>query len=186
MVPVTSLWLPILASAVIVFVVSAIIHMVLGYHRTDLMKAPNEDAVMEALRRLSLAPGDYGIPHPGSPAGMRDPAFIDKMAKGPITWMTIAPGKAPGMGKNLVQWFAYSILVGFFSAYITGRALGPGANYLQVFRFVGSTAFMGYSLALLQNSIWGMRAWSTTLKGVFDGLIFACMTAGTFGWLWPR
>jgi hypothetical protein len=25
-----------------------------------------------------------------------------------------------------------------------------------------------------------------TIKEVFDGLIFALLTAGTFGWLWPR
>ena len=27
---------------------------------------------------------------------------------------------------------------------------------------------------------------TTTIKGTVDGLIYALLTAGTFGWLWPR
>jgi hypothetical protein len=57
---------------------------------------------------------------------------------------------------------------------------------LRVFRFVGVTAFIGYTVALRQMSIWYRRAWSTTLKATVDGLIYALLTAGTFGWLWPR
>jgi hypothetical protein len=90
------------------------------------------------------------------------------------------------MATPLLLWFLYSIVVSFFAAYIAGRALGPGASYLAVFRFVGAASFMGYSLALLQNSIWYKRNWGTTLKSVFDGLLYGLFTAGTFGWLWPR
>ena len=58
--------------------------------------------------------------------------------------------------------------------------------YLRVFRFAGATAFIGYAVALWQMSIWYRRAWSTTIKATVDGLIYALLTAGTFGWLWPR
>ena len=186
MVPMTSLGLSILVSAVIVFVASSIMHMVLPYHRTDLRKFPKEDEVLDSLRRLNLPPGDYAAPHTGSPAGMKQPEFVEKMKKGPIVFLTIAPGGPPSMATNLVLWFLYSIVVSFFAAYIAGRAVGPGANYLTVFRFVGSTAFMGYSLALVQNSIWYKRNWGMTLKSIFDGLVYGLLTAGTFGWLWPR
>jgi len=71
------------------------------------------------------------------------------------------------------------------AAYIAGRALEPGAHYLSVFRFAGATAFFGYAFALMQQSIWYKRAWGTTFKSTFDGLIYALLTAGTFGWLWP-
>jgi hypothetical protein len=80
----------------------------------------------------------------------------------------------------------YTIIVSLFAAYVAGRALGPGAHYLAVFRFAGATAFAGYSLALMQNSIWFSRNWGMTLRSMFDGLIYALLTAGTFGWLWPR
>ena len=186
MVPMTSLWIPIVLSAVIVFVASSIIHMALPYHRNDARKVPKEDEMMDALRRLDLPPGDYAVPHAGSMSGMKSPEFVEKMTKGPIALMTVAPGAAPSMGKSLTLWFLYSVLVSFFAAYITGRALGAGAHYLAVFRFVGATAFMGYSFALLQNSIWYRRNWGTTLKSVFDGFVYALLTAGTFGWLWPR
>jgi len=186
MVPLMSLWMPILASAVIVFVASSIIHMVLPYHRNDLRKVPKEEDVMDALRRFNIPPGDYAVPHAGSPEGMKKPEFVEKMKKGPIVLMTIAAGGPPSMGTSLLLWFLYSVLVSVFAAYVAGRAVAPGAHYLAVFRLVGCTAFMGYSLALLQNSIWYKRNWGTTLKSVFDGLVYGLLTAGTFGWLWPR
>ena len=53
-----SLWLPILLSSVIVFVVSSIIHMALPWHNSDYPKVPNEDKVMDALRPFAIPPGD--------------------------------------------------------------------------------------------------------------------------------
>ena len=186
MVPVMSLWLPILLSAVIVFVASSIIHMVLPYHRGDFSKLPNEDGVMDALRKLGVPPADYLFPKPDSAKAMKDPAFREKWSKGPVGLMTVIPSGPPSMAKNLVLWFLYCVVVGIFSAYIAGRALQPGAHYLSVFRFAGCTAFVGYSLALWQNTIWYHRAWTTTLKSNIDGLIYALLTGGVFGWLWPR
>ena len=186
MVYLTSLWLPIILSAVIVFVVSSVIHMVLPYHRNDVRKVGKEDEMLEALRRLDLPPGDYAVPHAGSMEGMKKPEFVEKMKKGPIAFLTVAPGAEPSMAVPLLLWFLYSVVVSLFAAYVAGRALPPGATYLEVFRFVGTSAFMGYSLGLLQNSIWYKRNWGTTLKSVVDGLVYALFTAGTFGWLWPR
>ena len=34
--------------------------------------------------------------------------------------------------------------------------------------------------------IWYRRSLLTTIKSSVDGLIYALLTAGTFGWLWPR
>ncbi len=90
------------------------------------------------------------------------------------------------MGKELILWFFYTVVIGIFAAYVTGRALPAGAAYLSVFRFAGTTAFLGYAAALWQMSIWYRRPWSTTLRITVDGLIYALLTAGTFGWLWPR
>ncbi len=186
MVPVMSLWLPILLSAVIVFVASSVIHMALGYHRNDYKKFPDEDGVMDALRKFAIPPGDYLVPYGGSPKAMKDPAFREKWNKGPVGVMTVIPNGPPTMGKSLVSWFIYSIVVGIFAAYIAGRSLQPGAPYLSVFRFAGCTAFIGYSLALWQFTIWYRRSWVTTLKFTIDGLIYGLLTAGVFGWLWPR
>jgi hypothetical protein len=188
MVPVTSLWLPILLSAVVVFVASSIIHMVLPFHRNDVRRLPGEqeDQVLETLRRVSASPGDYGAPHPGSAAGMREPAYVAKRTKGPVAFLTIAPGGPPSMAPNLVQWFVYSIVVSVFAAYVTGLAVGPGTPYMTVFRLASVATFMGYGLALPQHSIWYYRDWGTTVRSMIDSLVYGLLTGGVFGWLWPR
>lgn len=185
MVGITALWLPILLAAVIVFVASSIIHMVLTYHRSDVRAVPAEAEVMDALRRFNLPPGDYVIPHAGSSQAMKSPEFQEKLSKGPVAFMTVMPTGTMGMGASLAQWFVFCVVVGIFAAYVAGRALGPGADYLAVFRFAGVTAFAGYGLALVTNSIWWRRSWSATAKSLFDGLVYAGLTGGTFGWLWP-
>jgi hypothetical protein len=179
------LWLPILVSAVLVFVASTIIHMVLPIHRNDWRKAPDEDRIMEAMRALGLSPGDYCVPRADSPASMKDPAFLDKVRRGPSVFMTVLPGRDIAMGPQLTQWFVFLLVVSLFAGYLAGAALGPGAEYLEVFRFAGTTAFAGYVLAFYPQSIWYRRSWSMQIKNTFDGLVYALLTAGVFGWLWP-
>lgn len=185
MITLDMLWLPILLSAVFVFLVSSVIHMALPWHKGDYSKVPNEDKVMDALRPFAIPPGDYMMPRASSMKDMGSPEFTEKMKKGPVMIFTVVPNGPATMGKSLTLWFLYSVLVGFFAAYLTGRTLSVGADYLEVFRYIGTTAFLGYSLALLQTSIWYRRAWSTTIKSMIDGLIYALVTAGVFGWLWP-
>lgn len=185
MVSILSLWLPILLSAVFVFVVSSVLHMVFTYHRSDFGQVPNEDEVMESLRKVNIPPGDYVMPYAENQKVMASQAYAEKANKGPVAMLTVMENGVPAMTGSLVQWFVYSIIVGIFAGYLAGSALGPGADYLSVFRFVGTGAFAGYALALLQNSIWYKRDWKVTGKSVFDGLIYALVTAGTFGWLWP-
>jgi len=184
-VPLASLLVPILLSAVVVFFASSIVHMVMPYHRKDFGKLADEDGAMDALRRFNIPPGDYLVPHPGGAAGMKEPAYQEKLKKGPVVIMSLRHGPS-SMGQSLGLWFVYSLLIGLFAAYITSHALSTGASYLEVFRFVGTTAFMGYALALMQNSIWYWRNWRMTLTTMFDGLMYALLTAGVFGWLWPR
>ena len=138
MVPIVSLWAPILLSAVLVFVASAIIHMVLTYHRSDFRKVPSEDAVMDTLRRAGIPPGNYMMPHAKDMKEWKEPAFMEKRKQGPIATLTVM--KDASMGVSLAQWFVYCVVVGVFVAYIAGRALEPRAEYLAVFRFAGATA----------------------------------------------
>jgi hypothetical protein len=186
MVPLSSLWMPVLLSAVLVFLASSVIHMVLAVHKNDLKKVPDEDATQDAFRRLGITPGDYAVPCAGSSHDMKHPAFVERMAKGPVLFMTVLPGGQGFMGTSLALWFAYCIVVSVFGGYIGGRALAPGADYLDVFRFVGTVAFACYAMALPQASIWYKRNWGTTIRSMIDGLIYGSLTAGTFGWLWPR
>lgn len=185
MVSIVSLWLPILLSAVFVFIASSIIHMMLPYHHNDFRKVGPEDELLDSLRSLDIPPGEYVAPYASSQKEMKDPAYLEKRKRGPQVILTLIPG-GTGMGKSLVLWFVYCVVVSVIAAYVTGRALGPGADYLQVFRFAGCTTFVGFALALWQNTIWYHRPVSTTLKSNIDSLIYAFLVAGTFGWLWPR
>jgi hypothetical protein len=180
------LWLPILLSSVVVFILSSIIHMALPWHKGDYRRVPDEDRFRDAIGPMAIPPGDYMVPRASSMKEMRSPGFVEKMTKGPVLMLTVMPNGPASMASSLVLWFLYSAVVGLFAAYIAGRALPAGAPYLSVFRFAGATAFLGYSAALWQMSIWYRRPWSTTIKTTVDGLIYALFTAGVFGWLWPR
>jgi hypothetical protein len=186
MVPLTSLWLPIVLSAVFVFVASSIIHMALGYHRNDFRKVPGEDGVMDALRKFGIPPGDYMMPRADSAKAMQEPAFKDKVNKGPVAIITVLPNGPLSMVASLTLWFIFSLVVSLFAGYVASRSLEPGAAYLSVQQIAGCTAFIGYALALWHDSIWYRRQWGTTVKFTIDGLIYGLLTGGTFGWLWPK
>lgn len=186
MVTLAALWLPILIASIIVFAASSVIHMAPLWHKNDFPVLPREAELLAALRPLALPPGDYFLPRPGDRDTMRSPEFQEKLTKGPVAVMTVMPNGPINMGRNLGQWFVFLLVVSFFTAYVTGHSLGVGTAYLRVFQIAGATAFMAYSLALCELSIWYRRSWSLTLKGALDGLIYASLTAGTFGWLWPR
>ena len=186
MTPLHTLWLPVLLSAVAVFVVSSLIHMLTPWHKGDYPKLPDQDKVMDTLRGFQIPPGDYMVPCPGSRQEMASAEFAEKMKRGPVMVMTVIPSGPPSMGRSLVLWFLYSFVVGGCAVYIGARALPPTAGHLAVLRFVGAAAFYAYALALWQMSIWYRRAWGVTIKSTIDGLIYALLTGGTFGWLWPH
>jgi hypothetical protein len=186
MVPISALWLPILLSAVIVFVASSIIHMLLPIHKSDYRQLPTEDRVLDALRAAGVTPGrTYHFPY-CTHKEMRSPEAVERFKRGPVGLLTVIPSGPPAMGKYLGQWFLYCVLIGIFVAYLTGRTLSRDTQYLDVFRVAGPTALLGYAVAQIQDSIWKGQSWSVTLKHIFDGLIYGLLTAVTFGWLWPR
>ncbi len=185
MVSIVSLWLPILLSAVVVFIISAIIHTVLGYHNSDFGKLPDQDKFRDAVRPLNIAPGDYLVPNVDNPKERKDSSFKEKLKAGPVMLMTVYPNREFVMGGSLIQWFIFNIVVSIFAAYIAGHALPAGASYLSVFRFAGCTAFASYALGGIPSSIWFKTSWKTTFKNVVDGLVYGLLTAGVFGWLWP-
>ncbi|HUP46225.1 MAG TPA: hypothetical protein VM779_12010 [Thermoanaerobaculia bacterium] len=182
----TALWLPILLSAVIVFVASSIIHMMPLWHRKDYPALPAQDQFIQVVGPMAIPPGDYMVPRSANMAEMKTPEFTEKMKRGPVMILTVMQPGPMSMGGSMAAWFVYLLVVGYFAAYVASRALPPGAHYLEVFRFAGTTAFIAYSVALWQMSIWYKRAWRYSIIETFDGLIYGLLTAGVFGWLWPR
>ncbi len=180
-----ALWMPILVSAVAVFIVSSIMHMVLPWHRDEYPPLPDEDGVMDALRPMKIPPGDYMVPRAGSMKDYASPAFAEKLAQGPVMVLTVLPNGPMNMSRSLGMWFVYVLVVSVLAAYLTGAAVAAGTDYLVVFRLAGTVAFIGYSVALWQMVIWYNRSVRTTVKATIDGLLYGLVTAGVFGWLWP-
>jgi hypothetical protein len=185
MVSLMDLWMPILLSTVLAFVASSVIHMVLGYHSTDWKRFPNEDGVLDALRQFSLPPGDYAGPRPKNMQEMGTPEFQEKIKKYPRVGMTIQSPSST-MTRSLALWSLYLLAVSLFTAYVASIAFAAGTPYMSVFRLTSTVAFASYSLAILQDWIWYSRSASYTLKTMFDGLVYALLTGGAFGWLWPH
>lgn len=186
MIPLPQLWLPIVVSAVIVFVASSILHMVLPYHRSDYKRVPEEEKVLGAMRTGNIQPGFYSFPYCPDMKQMNAPETIEKFKTGPVGLMIVRRSGRPNMGKLLALWFLYTLVIGVFAGYIACHTLPAGTHYLTVFRVVGTAAFMAYSFAHFSNFIWKGEPGSLTAKQVIDGLIYGLLTAGTFGWLWPR
>jgi hypothetical protein len=178
-----ALWLPIVVAAVIVFIASSIMHVVLPYHRSDCKQLPDESKAREALR--GVAQGLYVIPY-STHQMMKSPEIQKKYEEGPVGFLTVFPSGRPAIPKFMAMWFVYCLVISFFTAYLTWHTLAEGANYLVVFRVAGTAAFMAYGLGMLSNGIWKGQPWSNVIKEVFDGLVYGLLTAGAFGWLWPR
>jgi hypothetical protein len=185
LVPLTALWVPILLSAVFVFVASSILPMLLPCHRSDYRQLPDEDRILAALRPAGLKRGLYVFPF-CTPEDMKSPVLMEKQGQGPVGFMTVAPNRPPAMPKFLIEWFVFCLLIGFFLAYLTGHTVASGATDRAVFRVAGIAAFLAYGLGQLGNGIWKCQILSRIIKEVLDGLVYGLLTAGPFGWLWPR
>ena len=180
------LWMPILLSGVCVFVASSFIHMVVKWHASDYNALPNEDEVRAAIRKGAPAPGQYVLPHCSDHKDMAKPEMQAKYTEGPIGFLVINPNGPPAMGAALGKWFGFTLLVAFMAAYLASRTLAPGTHYLQVFRVVGAVSFLTYGFGSISSSIWMGKPWSSTFKDLADALIYGLLSAGIFGWLWPR
>jgi hypothetical protein len=181
-----ALWQPIVLSAVLVFILSAIIHMVLKYHNSDYRRLPNEDTVRGAVRGGNPEPGQYIFPHAGDMKNMGSPEMRQKFSEGPVGVLYLKRPGPPTMGPALAQWFLFTLGVSLLVAYVAARTIAPGTEYLDVFCTVAAVSFLAYAAGVLPASIWMGKPWAVTTKEMFDGLLYALVTAGAFGWLWPR
>lgn len=179
------LWLPMLLSAVLVFVVSWVFHVLLPIHRSDHVRLPGEDTILSVMRDQKVGPGTYFFPYCKDLKGLSSDEMQEKFKRGPVGIMTVLPPGPPAMGRNLALWFLFALLIAFVSAYVAAVALPRGADYLLVHRVAGSVAITGFAASYISDSIWKGQRWSVTLKFVIEGIVYGMLTGGTFGWLWP-
>ncbi len=176
-----SLWLPILVSAVVVFIAGAVIWLAMPWHKSDWRKTADEEAVRAALK--NTGPGMYTVPNCPDAAAFKDPEMQQKLIDGPQAFITVVPSGIPKMGGKLVMMFIYNLAVAIVCAYLLSRTVTADAGYLTVFRVTGNVAFLAYGFAYVQESIWFGRSWSLTVKTFVDALIYSVLTGAIFGWL---
>ena len=179
----SSLWLPILLSAVAVFVASSLVWTVVQYHNSDWRQLPDEDAAQRALK--GVAPGHYMLPFAAHNKARQDPDYQKKVREGPVAMLTVFPGNSFAMGRQMVQWIVYCLVISLLVAYVGSATLPAGTPYLDVFQVAGTVAILAYAGSAPASSIWFGHTWSRTAKDVLDGVIYGLLTAGIFGWLWP-
>ncbi len=181
-----ALWLPILLSAVIVFAISSLIHMVFKWHASDYNKLTNEDAVRAAIRAGNPAPGRYVMPHCGDMKDMGSEAMQQKYREGPVGHFTLGATGVPNMGKYLGQWFLWSLIISAVAAYLAARVYGlDHAQARNAAKLVGVVTFIAHGFGTITESIWMMRPWSASAKQLLDAALYAIGSGLVILWLWP-
>jgi len=179
------LWKPILFSGIAVFILSAMVWTVLPHHKKEWAKVPNEGDVLDTLRAGGVTPGLYSFPYASDMKEMGSPEMMARMQTGPVGYLTVASSGAPAMGPMMAKSAIYNVVVALFVGYVAYHTLAPGAEYLEVFRVTGTVTFMACALGAVPDSIWFGKPWKSYFLHAFDGFMYAVVTAGIFGWLWP-
>lgn len=183
---IAELWIPIVASTVLIFVASSIIHMVIKWHYTDYRAFSNEDAMRATVRAANPTPGQYVIPYCTDMKDLQKPEMQQKFIEGPIAFVTVRPSGPPKMGGALGMWFAFILAVCLITAYVASRTIPEGASALHVARLVGALSFLAYGAGSIQMGIWMGKPWPVVMKDLIDAVIHAAIAGAIFGWLWPR
>jgi len=183
---IAQLWLPILVTAVLIFIASSLIHMVFKWHNRDYLKLGNEDEVRAVIRAGSPAPGQYVIPHCMDMKDMAGEAMKQKFREGPIALLTVRANGMPNMGKSLGSWFVYCIAVAALAACLAIGAFPAGKEHANsAGHLVGMISFLTYFGGSVQLAIWMGKPWGAVAKDLLDSLIFGTISALVFMWLWP-
>jgi hypothetical protein len=181
-----ALWLPILLSAVAVFVISSFVHMVLKWHAPDYAGFSNEDAVRAAIRAGNPKPGRYVVPFCKDMKDMGSEAMVKKYHEGPIGQIVIGPNGAPNMGKYLATWFVWTLIVAIVAAFVVSQIFGLDPSRARAAsKLVGTITFIAHGFGTVSESIWGMRPWSSSVKYLVDAALYGLGAGLVFYWLWP-
>lgn len=179
------LWLPIVVTAVLIFIASSLIHMVFKWHNAEYLKLSNEDEVRAVIRAGSPGPGQYVVPHCGDMKDMQGEAMQKKFIEGPVAMLTLRKNGPPSMGSSLSLWFLFTLVVAAIAGCVAAQTFGIAGSAHRGAHLVGILSFLTYAGGSIQLGIWMGKPWSSVSKDVLDALIYATISALTFMWLWP-
>jgi hypothetical protein len=173
------LWMAILVSTGAVFVASALLWMVLPFHKGDYKPLPSQAELSGLLARQAPPAGRYMVPwcDPGSktPPDPNQPRAVLLVQYGPMS-----------MGKPLLTWLLHLLILETLVAYAVSIVLPRGEDGMTVFRLTSVVALLAYGGGVVPRAIWEGVPWKQIPVGLFDAVIYAAATGAIFMWLWPQ
>ena len=175
-----NLWLPIILSAVALWVASSVFWTALPHHNQDFDPLPDEDAMMKSVTQLEIPPGRYLFPYPYHPGADRK-ALMEKYTQGPrgslVTW------DMPNMGKNLGLTFVYFLLISAVTAYVAWAAIGgqEALTFSKVLQIVGGIGVLVFCSSGQLHAIWFPRR---MIMEFVDGIAYGLIIGLIFASLW--
>ncbi len=181
-----AIWIPIVLSAVAVFVASFIVWTLLPHHKADWSGIPGQDQIQKLMRDHNVGPGQYAIPYAPDPKDLQDPDVKKGFDQGPVGFFYVQNPGVPAMGGRILAMFIFQLVVSLTVGYLASRTLAVGTDYRQVFRFTSTIAFLAYGASSVQDMVWFGHSRAHTFKVLLDALAYGLITGGFFGWLWPN
>lgn len=178
------LWLPILLSAAVVWIVSIIASMALPHHKRDFVALADEEGFMADLRTRGIKPGNYLFPDFRDRAAMQSPKVQKAFNEGPVGHLSV--WKTPlTMGDKMVATLVVYIVVSTLIAYLTRVAIPGPASFARVFQVAGTAGILAYCFGHLPSAIWWGSYKRTVVANVIDGVVYGAITGAVFAWRWP-
>lgn len=184
------LWLPIVLSAVVVFVASSVLWMATPLHKGDYSVPPDEDDIQAAVKKHGFGPGMYYIPwcKGGHGNAAKDPAYQKRMEEGPWVLLMVPQGK-PSFGNTLGRWFVSQVILAVVIGYAAHAAIslaGHRPEYLRIFQVVGAIALLAHGGMAGHDTMWKGLSYRHTAVKLVDAVVYATLTAGCFAGFWPK
>jgi hypothetical protein len=179
------LWLPILLSAAIVWVISAVVWMALPHHKRDFIALPDEDGLMEYLRKNGIQPGNYVFPDFRDPKVMKSEKTQKALNEGPVGHLSVWQTPLT-MGGKMVATFIVYLVVSTLIAYLTRVALPGPAPFTKVLQVAGTAGILAYCFSFIPNAVWFGSYKRTIVANFVDGIVYGLITGAIFAWRWPQ
>jgi ABC-type dipeptide/oligopeptide/nickel transport system permease subunit len=129
MLGIAGLWLPVLVAGVLVFVISALLHMAFSYHDRDYAPLPDEAGMLTVLKVQQLGTGNYWAPRPADRADARSDVFRQKQDASPMVMMNVPGAGRFSMGRSMLLRFVYCLPISLLAAYVAGHARVTGGTF---------------------------------------------------------
>ncbi|MCC6425806.1 MAG: hypothetical protein IT435_03190 [Phycisphaerales bacterium] len=179
-----ALWLPILVSAVAVWIASAIVWMAMPHHKKDYIELPDEKGFTAFLKSQNIPAGVYGFPDCKTPEKRNSPEMKEAWQHGPMGMLYV--WKTPmSMGGKMFATFLVFLCASAGIGYLASIAITGSPEGMHVFRIVATAGTLTYCFSFIPNMIWFGAYRRTIVANIVDGIAYGVITGLVFMWMWP-